>query len=194
MNLLEITEFSLWSQKWNLIWSGWIISPICLAIIYRRIDPKWMTESNSWNLPWLHFHISRAIKCLWCAQALTQLAKSSRQVKGQQRRYILKVQKNLIFKKSSTKFCHITFTRFSSMKQLFNMHQVNSSKTVFCRKKSSFGISSLTGAWQKSLALVGHWALESWPHISVIGVQVFLISCCFPLIGWFFPLFYWSCF
>ena len=42
---------------------------------------------------------------------------------------------NLIFKKSSTKFCHITFTRFSSMKQLFNMHQVNSSKTVFCHKK-----------------------------------------------------------
>ena len=82
MNLLEITEFSLWSQKWNLIWSGWIISPICLAIIYRRIDPKWMTESNSWNLPWLHFHISRAIKCLWCARALTQLAESSRQVKG----------------------------------------------------------------------------------------------------------------
>ena len=65
--------------------------------------------------------------------------------------------KNLIFKKSSTKFCHITFTRFSSMKQLFNMHQVNSSKTVFCRKKSSFGISSLTGASQKRLAVVGHY-------------------------------------
>ena len=43
--------------------------------------------------------------------------------------------KKLIFKKSSTKFCHITFTRFSSMKQLFNMHQVNSSKKVFCHKK-----------------------------------------------------------
>ena len=43
--------------------------------------------------------------------------------------------KKLIFKKSSTKFCHITFTRFSSMKQLFNMHQVDSSKTAFCRKK-----------------------------------------------------------
>ena len=65
---------------------------------------------------------------------------------------------NLIFKKSSTKFCHITFTRFSSMKQLFNMHQVNSSKTVFCRKKPSFGISSLTGD-KRVWAMAGHWTL-----------------------------------
>ena len=67
--------------------------------------------------------------------------------------------KNLIFKKSSAKFCHITFTRFSSIGHLFNMHLVNSSKTVFCRKKSSFGISSLTGAWQKSLGY--GWALDT---------------------------------
>ena len=152
MNLLEITEFSLWSQKWNLIWSGWIISPICLAIIYRRIDPKWMTESNSWNLPWLHFHISRSIKCLWCARALTQLAKSSRWWRGSRGDlfwkykkiwFSRKVQQNSVTSPSPDSpvwsSCLIC-TRWIPLKKFF------------ATKKSSFGISFLTGAWHKSLA------------------------------------------
>ena len=56
-------------------------------------------------------------------------------VRGQQRRYILKLQNNLVFEKNSTKLCHISFTRFSSIKQLFYIHQVDSSKAAFCRKK-----------------------------------------------------------
>ena len=75
-------------------------------------------------------------------------------VKGQQRRYNLKIEKNLIFEKNSTKLCHISFTRFSSIKHLLYIHQVDSSKTA---KKILVRNSSLTGASQKRLAVVGHY-------------------------------------
>ena len=116
-----------------------------------------MTESNSWNLPWLHFHISRAIKCLWCAQALTQLAKSSRWWGGSRGAifwnykiiwFSRKIQQNCVTSASPdspvSSICCI-YTRWILLKQ---------------QKKILVRNSSLTGASQKRLAVVG-WLLSS---------------------------------